>query len=105
MLNALKTDLTQLIDLSRDALHVHFGLLIMLAAMVVLRKSPASLVPWLCVLGVELLNEALDLLHGHDGRLRYAVLSGLKDIVNTMFWPTIILLLARYTGVLRRPRR
>lgn len=104
MLNALKTDLTQLLDLSRDALHVHFGLLIMLVAMVVLRKSPASLVPWLCVLGLELANEALDLEHGHGG-LRATVLSSLKDIVNTMAWPTVILLLARYTNVLRRPRR
>ncbi|HEV7275475.1 MAG TPA: hypothetical protein VGN80_04240 [Devosiaceae bacterium] len=104
MLNALKTDLTQLIHLSRDALHVHFGLLIFLLAMVALRKSPASGVPWLCVLGVELVNEALDLMHGHGG-LRSTVLGALKDIVNTMFWPTIILLLARYTGVLRRPRR
>jgi hypothetical protein len=104
MLNPLKTDLSQFLHLSKDALHVHLGLLVMLLVVIVLRKSPASLVPWLCVLGFELVNEVLDLLHWHNGRLQFSLLGGLKDIVNTMLWPTIILLLARYTGVLRRTR-
>jgi hypothetical protein len=104
MLNPLKTDLSQLLHLSRDALHVHFGLLIMLLAIVVLRKSPASVIPWLCVLVLELANEALDLLHDHQGLAHFSGLGTLKDIVNTMLWPTIILLLARYTKVLRRTR-
>ena len=101
MLNALKTDLSQFLHLSRDALHIHLGLLVMLLVVIVLRKSPASFVPWLCVLGLELLNETLDLLHAHQG---LSLLGGLKDIVNTMLWPTVILLLARYTKVLRRTR-
>lgn len=104
MLNPLKTDLSQLLHLSKDALHVHLGLLIMLLAMIILRKSPASLVPWLCVLALELTNEVLDLLPWHRGQLELSFLGGLKDIVNTMLWPTIILVLARYTKVLRRPR-
>ncbi len=101
MLNALKTDLSQFLHLSRDALHIHLGLLVMLLVVIALRKSPASFVPWLCVLGLELLNETLDLLHAHQG---LNLLGGLKDIVNTMLWPTVILLLARYTKVLRRTR-
>jgi hypothetical protein len=104
MLNPLKTDLSQLLHLSKDALHVHLGLLIMLLVIIVLRKSPASFVPWLCVLGLELLNETLDLLHAHPGHMELSLLGGLKDIVNTMLWPTVILLLARYTKVLRRTR-
>lgn len=101
MLNPLKTDLSQFLHLSRDALHIHLGLLVMLLVVIVLRKSPASFVPWLCVLGLELLNETLDLLHAHQG---LSLLGALKDIVNTMLWPTVILLLARYTKVLRRTR-
>lgn len=77
-------------------------MLIMLQAMIVLRRSPASFAPWLCVLAFELLNEVLDLLHWHSGELDFSALGGLKDIFNTMLWPTIILLLARYTRVLRR---
>lgn len=107
MLNSLKTDLAQVLDLSKDALHVHLGLLIMLLAVIVLRKSPASFVPWLCVLVLQLLNEVLDLLHWHGGELGFSALGalgGVKDIINTMLWPTIILLLARYTRVLRRTK-
>lgn len=104
MLNDLKTDLSQLLHLSKDALHIHLGLLIMLLVMIVLRKSPASIIPWLVVFGLELVNEALDALHWHGGRLEFGILGGLQDIVNTMLWPTVILLLARYTRILRRPR-
>lgn len=102
MPNALKTNLAQVLDLSKDALHVHLGLLIMLLAMIVLRRSPASIIPWLCVLVLELLNEVVDLLHWHGGVYSFSFLDGFKDVINTMFWPTIILLLARYTEVLRR---
>jgi hypothetical protein len=100
MLNPLKTDLSQLLNLSKDALHVHLGLLIMLLAVFILRKSPASIVPWLCVLTLELANEILDLSHGPHGSL--SLFGSLKDIVNTMLWPTVILVLARYTRVFRR---
>lgn len=104
MLNQLKTDLSEFIGLSKDALHVHLGLVVMLVAMVVFRKSPASIVPWLAVLAVELVNEALDVFHWHDGHLDFSAWGGLKDVVNTMLWPTVILLLARYTNILRGAR-
>ena len=45
MLNQLKTDLSEFIGLSKDALHVHLGLVVMLVAMAVFRKAPASIVP------------------------------------------------------------
>ena len=96
MLNDLKTDLTGLIGLSRDALHVHLGLLVFLVAMLLLRRSPGSIVPWACVLVLQLVNELLDALHLPDGRLEFIVEFGaIGDVVNTMLWPTIILLLVR----------
>jgi hypothetical protein len=90
LFNVLKTDLAELIGLSKDALHIHLGLLVFLAAMLVFRRSPASILPWLCVLALELVNEAFDILH------EFAVLGAVKDMANTMLWPTIILLLARF---------
>lgn len=99
MLNFLKTDLSDLIGLSKDALHVHLGLLIFLVAMVVFRRSAASWVPWLVVLALELVNEGLDILHWNQGVLDFSVLGGIKDILNTMLWPTILMLLSRYTRV------
>lgn len=104
MLNALKTDLSELLGLSKDALHVHLGLVVMLAAMVVFRKSPASFVPWVAVLVIELLNEALDVFHWHEGHLDFSTWGGVKDVLNTMLWPTVILMLARHPSILRGTR-
>lgn len=101
MLDALKSEISDLLHLSRDALHVHLGLAVMLLAMILFRKSPASVVPWLCVLALELVNELLDV-HWYRGGLQFSPAGALKDIVNTMLWPTIILLLARYAWPLRR---
>ena len=91
MLNNLKILLTDLLNLSRDALHIHVGLGIYVLAIVALRRGPASPIPWLIVLAFELVNEGLDLYHQVD-------LSGaVVDIMNTMLWPTIALVIARWT--------
>lgn len=50
LLNPFKTELSELFGVSKDALHVHLGLLAFVLAVALLRKSPASVVPWLCVL-------------------------------------------------------
>jgi hypothetical protein len=96
MLDDIKTELTGLIGLSRDALHVHLGLLVFLVAMVVFRRSPGSIIPWGCVLVLELVNEFLDAFHIHRGSVEFfADLGAVRDVVNTMLWPTIVLLLSR----------
>ena len=46
MLNRIKTELSELLFLSRDALHIHIGLGIYVAAMLLFRRGPASIVPW-----------------------------------------------------------
>lgn len=92
MLNNVKIVLTDLLHLSRDALHIHVGLGIYVIAILALRRGPASPVPWLIVLGFELINEVLDLYHEVD-------FSGaIVDVLNTMLWPTIALALARYVA-------
>lgn len=102
MFNDLKTDLSELVHLSRDALHVHLGLAVFFLAMVVLRKSPKSLVPWLCVLGLEVINELFDAAHWRNGTLSFGFSGSLKDVVNTLLWPTVIVVMARYTRLLTR---
>ena len=105
MLEPLKAFLSEAVGLSKDALHVHLGLMVFLLAMVVFRRSAASMVPWLCVLVLELVNEAFDVFHWNHGALDFSVAGGVKDIVNTMLWPTVILLLARYTTLLAKRSR
>lgn len=97
LLNFLKTELSELIGLSKDALHVHLGLLVFLLAMVIFRRSAASFVPWTCVLVLQRVNELLDTFHWYNGALEFNLAGSLKDMVNTMLWPTVLLLLARRT--------
>lgn len=96
MWNSFKTELSQLLDLSKDALHIHIGIAIFLLAAVLLRKSLGSWVPWLVVLALQMVNEYLDAFHGLHGSWALFFDGGIKDIVNTMFWPTLIVLLSRH---------
>lgn len=101
MLNPFKTGLSVSLGLSKDALHVHLGLLAFLLAVALLRKSPASAVPWLCVFALESINEILDFIRWHD--LPGFFSGTFKDVVNTMLWPTVILLISRFSSSRRSP--
>lgn len=102
MLNRMKTELSELLFLSKDALHIHVGLAIYVAAMLVFRRGPASMVPWLVVLAFELANELLDGLHHFSFEVELT--AALRDIGNTMLWPTVVLLLARRFGIKEQRR-
>jgi hypothetical protein len=93
MYNALKTDVATLLGISKDALHIHLGLFLFVALVLLLRRSPAHPLPWLIVLGFEVVNEVFDIFHWHSGAWS----------INTMWWPTVALLLARWD--LRRQER
>ena len=96
MYNDIKTGISDFLGVSKDALHIHLGLAIFVALILVLRKSPASLVPWLGLLAFQLINEVIDAFHWRQGVLDIDVAGSLKDIVNTMFWPTVVLIAFRF---------
>ncbi|HSW14055.1 MAG TPA: hypothetical protein VLI06_14515 [Solimonas sp.] len=81
--------------LSRDALHIYVGLGVLLLAAFALRRPLRSALPWLITLAVALAVEWVDLRNDLAtlGHLRWD--ESLHDIVNTMFWPTVLSLLAR----------
>ncbi|MDB5614554.1 MAG: hypothetical protein JWQ22_2207 [Devosia sp.] len=93
MLNAMKTDFSELLNLSKDALHIHIGIGLYVIAMLAFRRGPGSWWPWLTVLGFELLNEAIDIFH--HGFSHLEVSGSIKDLFNTMFWPSVVLTAAR----------
>ncbi|MEO6012869.1 MAG: hypothetical protein ABIQ30_04695 [Devosia sp.] len=101
MYNVLKTDLAAILGISKDALHIHLGLAIFVTLMLLLRRSPSSLIPWLGVLVFELVNEAMDIFHWHEGTFSFEIGDSLKDVINTMIWPTIFILAFR-TAASRR---
>jgi hypothetical protein len=84
-----------LIGLDMDALHVYAGVLGQIVAALVLRRSLASLWPWLAVLTAALANEWFDL--GYevwpDRQMQYA--ASFRDLWNTMLLPTLLLVLTR----------
>lgn len=96
MYNAFKTDLATFLGISKDALHVHIGLAVFFVAVVILRKSPGSLVPWILVLAFEVANELMDIFHWYGGAWTIELGDSAKDIIGTMLWPTLIMLLARF---------
>lgn len=102
MFQTVKTQLVPMLDLAKDALHVHVGLIIFFAAAALFRWPIRGPRPLLAVLLAALAGEAWDLIDtfGSGGEPVYA--RNWKDIWNTMLWPTAIFLLARYTRLLRR---
>lgn len=76
---------------SEELLHVHAGLLIFVAAALVLRKRVGSAVPLVLVVAFAVLNEIADALSGGP----QPAFEPVADFANTVFWPAILFLLAR----------
>ena len=91
--------------LEKDALHIHAALALYLLAMFAFRQTRRSRFPWLFVLFVELGNEAYDLWHqeAHGEPARWD--ASLKDLWNTMLWPTVLLFIGRYTDIFQHRTR
>jgi hypothetical protein len=88
--------------LGKDALHIYVGLGLFLGSALLFRWPLRSWRPWLVALAGAFAGEIWDLFDIlHEGR-RLQWHSQAKDILNTIFWPTMLMLLARWTKVLSR---
>jgi hypothetical protein len=89
-------------DLGKDALHIYVGLAVMLLVAVALKRSLGDWRPIAAVALASLAGEIWDVIdtYSHGGRPRFD--ANWKDVWNTMFWPTILFVLARFTKVLKR---
>jgi len=85
--------LIETVGLTNDAMHVHGSLLILCVSAVVLRRRPDSPWCWLIVFVAELFNEYADLRGAAAGEA--TIDAALHDVYNTMFWPTLFLILGR----------
>ena len=86
--------LIEKVGLTNDAMHVHGSLLILCVSAIVLRRRPDSIWCWILVFIAELFNEYADLRGLAPGEATLD--ASLHDLYNTMFWPTIILILGRF---------
>ena len=91
---AYKIRLIDYVGLSNDAMHIHMSLLLLFVSAILLRRRPDSLWCWLVVLGAEMFNEYADLSGSASGEA--SIEAALHDLYNTMFWPTIIVVLGRF---------
>ena len=101
-LQQAKLSIMALVDLPKDALHIYVGLLVFLAAAALLKRPLGSRIPILAVLLVALAGELWDVIDTANAREQIHWWRNWHDVWNTMFWPTVLFLLARYTRVLRR---
>lgn len=89
-----KTRLIDFVGLTNDAMHIHGSILILFVSALVLRLRPDSIWCWLIVLAAELFNEYADLKGLAPGEA--SIDASIHDLYNTMFWPTVILVLGRF---------
>lgn len=75
---------------SEDLLHVHLGLLIFVVVAVVFRRRMHSLWPVSLVWAFALANELVD--YFAPG---WQVDTSALDVLNSVFWPTVLFLVAR----------
>ena len=85
--------LIETVGLTNDAMHIHGALLILCVSALVLRRRPDSPWCWLIVCIAELFNEYADLRGAAAGEATIG--AALHDVYNTMFWPTVLLILGR----------
>lgn len=90
--SAAKRALGQSLGISDNLLHVHVGLAIFVVTALLLRRRMRS--PWpLAVVAVfAVLNEAVDYLIPRTSDF------SVFDVLNTIFWPMVLFLLARRGG-------
>jgi hypothetical protein len=97
----LKLEIVAMTGLTKDALHIYVGLIVFLVAAAVVREGMRSKVPVLAVLVIALLGELLDARDDFRELGHWRIWASAHDILNTMFWPVALWLLARYSRVMK----
>ena len=82
-------------------LHVHAGLAILFVARLITRRSLSTPIPFLVVVVAEALNEIMDRLSFGSWRVEDTSL----DILNTLFWPLVLMVGLRWRRAHALPDR
>jgi hypothetical protein len=92
---SIKLAIVSATGLSKDALHIYVGLAVFLIVAQLSKRGLASWRPWLAVLVMAGCGELLDMRDDFIGLGFWRWRASLHDVINTCFWPTILLTLAR----------
>lgn len=89
--SAAKQALAETLGVSDDLLHLHLGLAIFVIAALLLRLRMRSVWPLGVVAAFALVNEVVDYAVSEP----WSAIRSALDVANTMFWPSVLFLLAR----------
>jgi len=94
---SLKITIVSLAELSKDAIHIHVGLIVFITCMWLLRKRRSLAIPCLAAclfaIGLEILDMRDDLMSVGYWRWK----ASLHDIANTSFWPIALFLFLKFS--------
>ncbi len=102
VLQSGKMLLAEATNLSREALHVHLGLAVMLLVVIGFNKPLSDWRPLLAVAFASVAGEIWDVVDtfSHGGTPVWN--PSWTSVANTLFWPAVLFGLARFTGYLKR---
>ena len=101
---SIKLDIIEVTGLAKDALHVYIGLTLFITIRLCWRRRGGWVLAWLAVLALALGTEWLDI---RMERLDNGVqpdYAHWHDIWNTMFWPTMLLLVGPWLQPKPKPK-
>lgn len=93
-----KIIIVSILELSKDSIHMHVGLIVFFLAVVLWKKGSIEtrcLIPVAIIASsMEILDLRYDYLSLGHFRLK-AITASIHDLINTTFWPIVIVVLAR----------
>lgn len=89
--------------LAKDALHIYAGLALFLTVRLLWRRKGGWVLAWLATLALACGVEWLDLLAESSNSAIQPDAAHWHDIWNTMFWPTILLMVGRWLQPRAKP--
>ncbi len=92
--------LTAATSLSSDAIHIYVGLTVLLLVLAIWKKPLSDWRPLAVVVLVSLAAPIWRFVdaYGHGGTPRWH--ADWRDVWNTLFWPAVLFVLARFTRIL-----
>lgn len=97
-----KNWLVELLGLSRDATHIYVGMTVFLLVAILFRLPLRDWRPLAAVVLVAIAGEVWDLFERLTPTREPFWAASWHDLWNTCFWPLMLFLVARVSGVLRR---
>ena len=91
-----KLEVLSLVNLTKDAIHIHVGMITFLAWLVIFRKPINSLKSLIPVLIVVLMMEAFDLRDDYNAFGYFRWMASLHDFLNSMLWPILLVVFSKW---------